>query len=386
VLGETVKIAQVTPYDFHHPGGVSEHIGHLRDEFVRLGHDVVIMAPRSTKGGIQTQDGFYGIGRTITIPGNGSKVRLTFDVTLYNAVKDLMRIEQFDVVHIHEPLTPALPPMVLLNSHAPNVATFHAFRESNAWYSAFRPYMSFLMTKVDVRIAVSEPAKEMVSQYFDGEYRVIPNGIDTSRFSPDMEPIPHLVDRAGGPRILFVGRYEESRKGFKYLLRAMPLIRQQFPDARLTVVGSGRPEKFDDLISKYGIWGVDFVGMVPAEQLPRYYASCDIFCAPSIERESFGIVLLEAMASGKPVVASDIPGYASVMRDGREGLLVPPRDPVGLALAIVRLLSNPGLGHQFAERGLVTAQRYAWPNVAKRVLETYDTARERFAVSSRRDV
>lgn len=380
-----MKIAQVTPYDFQHPGGVAEHIGHLRDEYVRLGHEVVIMAPRSTKGGIQTEDGFYGIGRTITIPGNGSKVRLTFDVTLYNAVKDLMRIEQFDVVHIHEPLTPMLGPMVLLNSHAPTIATFHAFRDSNAWYTAFRPYMSFLLTKVDVRIAVSEPAKEMVSQYFDGEYRVIPNGIDTTQFSPDHEPIPHMQRGDGGPRLLFVGRYEESRKGFKYLLRAMPLIRQQFPNARLTVVGMGRPEKFDDVISKYGIWGVDFVGMVPAEQLPRYYASCDIFCAPSIERESFGIVLLEAMASGKPVVASDIPGYASVMRDGREGLLVPPRDPTGLALAIVRLLSDPALGRKFAERGLQTAQQYAWPNVARRVLETYDAARERFAVSSRRD-
>ncbi len=381
-----MKIAQVTPYDFQHPGGVAEHIGHLRDEFIRLGHEVVIMAPRSTKGGIQTQDGFYGIGRTITIPGNGSKVRLTFDVTLYNAVKDLMRIEQFDVVHTHEPLTPVLPPMVLLNSHAPNVATFHAFRDSNAWYTAFRPYMSFLLTKVDVRIAVSEPAKEMVSQYFDGDYRVIPNGIDITQFSPDHEPIPHMQRGNGGPRLLFVGRYEEPRKGFKYLLRAMPLIRQQFPDARLTVVGMGRPEKYDDLISKYGIWGIDFVGMVPAEQLPRYYASCDIFCAPSIERESFGIVLLEAMASGKPVVASDIPGYASVMRDGREGLLVPPRDPTGLALAIVRLLSDPALGRRFAERGLQTAQQYAWPNVAKRVLDTYESARERFAVSSRREM
>jgi phosphatidylinositol alpha-mannosyltransferase len=274
--------------------------------------------------------------------------------------------------------------MVLLNSHAPTVATFHAFRESNAWYSAFHTYMTFLLTKVDVRIAVSEPAREFVSQYFPGDYKIIPNGIDTNRFSPDLEPIPRLRDR-GGPNILFVGRYEEPRKGFKYLLRAMPMIRQQFPEARLTVVGSGRPEKFDDVIEKYGVWGVDFVGMIPASELPRYYASCDIYCAPSIERESFGIVLLEAMASGKPVVACDIPGYASVMTDGREGLLVPPRDPVGLALAIVRLLSAPELGQQCAARGLITAQKYAWPSVAKRVLESYETARERFAVSSRHE-
>ncbi|MGH2549819.1 MAG: glycosyltransferase family 4 protein, partial [Thermomicrobiales bacterium] len=207
------------------------------------------------------------------------------------------------------------------------------------------------------------------------DYKIIPNGIDINRFSKHHEPLPSARD--SGPRILFVGRYEEPRKGFKYLLRAMPMIRQQFPDARLTVVGTGRPEKFDDLISKYGIWGVDFVGTISAEQLPRYYASCDIFCAPSIERESFGIVLLEAMATGKPVVASNIPGYASVMRDGREGLLVPPRDPAGLALAIVRMLSNTDLMQQFAERGVKTATQYAWPNVAKQVLETYEAARER---------
>ncbi|MEZ4497793.1 MAG: glycosyltransferase family 4 protein [Thermomicrobiales bacterium] len=379
-----MKIAQVTPYDFHHPGGVAEHIGHLREEFIKLGHEVVVIAPRSTKGGIQTEDGFYGIGRTISIPGNGSKVRLTFDVTLYNAVKELMRIEQFDVVHIHEPLTPVLGPMALLNSVAANVATFHAFRESNAWYTAFHAYMTFLLTKVDVRVAVSEPAREFVSQYFEGEYKIVPNGIDTTRFSPSLEPIERMMGR-GGPNILFVGRYEEPRKGFKYLLRAMPLIRQQFPEARLTVVGTGRPEKFDDLIAQHGVWGVDFVGTIPASELPRYYASCDIFCAPSIERESFGIVLLEAMASGKPVVACDIAGYASVMKDGREGLLVPPRDPVALALAVVRLLSAPELGVRFAEQGLQTAQRYAWPSVAERVLEIYELARERFAVSSRHE-
>lgn len=370
-----MKIAQVTPYDFHHPGGVAEHVGHLRDEFVRLGHEVVIMAPRSTKGGIQTADGFYGIGRVFSIPGNGSKVRLTFDVTLYNAVKELMAREKFDVIHMHEPLTPVLPAMVLLNSHSTNVGTFHAQGESNALYATLKPYLTFLLSKLDLRIAVSEPARDFVSTYFDGDYKIIPNGIDINRFGKHHEPM--RLARDSGPRILFVGRYEEPRKGFKYLLRAMPMIRQQFPDARLTVVGAGRPEKFDDLISKYGIWGVDFVGTISAEQLPRYYASCDIFCAPSIERESFGIVLLEAMASGKPVVASNIPGYASVMRDGREGLLVPPRDPAGLALAIVRMLSNTDLMQQFAERGMKTATQYAWPNVAKQVLETYEVAKER---------
>ncbi len=378
-----VKIAQVTPYDFHHPGGVAEHIIHLREQFIQLGHEVVVMSPRSTKGGIQIEDGFYGIGRTISIPGNGSKVRLTFDVTLYNAVKEMMRREQFDVIHLHEPLTPVLPAMVLLNSHSTNVATFHAYRDSSAWYSALKPYLSFLLSRLDEKIAVSEPAREFNRQYFEGPFDVIPNGIDTTRFREEHEPFPWARD--GAPRILFVGRYEEQRKGFKYLLRAMPLIRQQFPEARLVVVGNGRPEKYEEVISRYGIWGVDFVGMVPAEQLPRYYASCDLFCAPSIHGESFGIILLEAMASGKPVIASDIPGYASVMTDGREGLLAEPRDPTSIALAIVRLLSDDALKRRVAEQGLKTAAHYAWPSVARQVLQTYEVARERSLVSGRRD-
>jgi phosphatidyl-myo-inositol alpha-mannosyltransferase len=368
-----VKIAQVSPYDFGHPGGVSEHINHLRAEFTRLGHEVVLIAPRATKGGMEAKDGFYGIGRTVAIPGNGSRVRLTFDVTQYAAVKELMRREDFDVVHLHEPLTPVLPYMVLLNSKSANVATFHAFRSNNPWYTAFKPYMQFVLGRLDRRIAVSAPALEFVSQYFDGPYDVIPNGIDMQRYRNDVQPLAWAND--GVPRILFVGRFEEQRKGFKYLLRAMPLVRQQFPNARLVVVGTGKPDKFDDLMARYGVWGVDFIGFATAEELPRYYASCDIFCAPSIARESFGIVLLEAMASGKPVVATSIPGYASVMTNEHEGLLVTPRDPQAIALALVRTLADADLRRRLAANGMVTAEQYAWPHVASRVLESYEKAR-----------
>ncbi|MCC6791256.1 MAG: glycosyltransferase family 4 protein [Thermomicrobiales bacterium] len=368
-----MKIAQVTPYDFSHPGGVSEHIGHLRDEFTKLGHEVVVLAPKAHKGGLEIGDGFYGIGRTVGIPGNGSKVRLTFDVTLYAAVKELIQRERFDIVHLHEPLTPVLPYMVLLNSRAVNIATFHAFRTSNPWYTAFKPYMSFVLSRLDARIAVSEPAREMVEQYFEGPYEVIPNGIDTSQFGEHIEPFPWAFD--GTPRILFVGRYNEPRKGFKYLLRALPLIQQQFPKARLMVGGTGDQEKFDSLMERERIHGVDYIGFISREELPRYYASCDVFCAPSIYRESFGIVLLEAAASCRPVVATNIPGYASVLTNEQEALLVEPRDPQALALAIVRVLADRSLQTRLAARGKETAAQYAWPKVAARVLECYERAR-----------
>jgi phosphatidylinositol alpha-mannosyltransferase len=273
---------------------------------------------------------------------------------------------------LHEPLTPVLPYMVLLNSKAVNVATFHAYRFSNPWYSAFKPYMSFVLGRLDGRIAVSDAAKEFVSQYFEGPYSVIPNGIDLVRFGDGVEPFPWAMD--GTPRILFVGRFNEARKGFKYVLRALPLIQQQFPSARLMVVGPGDPRRLEGLIERQRIRNVDFFGQVSKEDLPRYYASSSIVCAPSIERESFGIILLEAMASCKPLVATNIPGYAGVMTNEFDGLMVPPQDGQALALAIVRLLADADLRTRLVDNGRITAETYAWPKVTSKVLEMYEQA------------
>lgn len=366
-----VKIGLISPYDPGHPGGVYEHISHLRAEFVRSGHEVTVLAPRGRKGGLEARDGFYGIGRTVPIPANGSMVRVTFDVTLYNAVKTLLRREQFDVIHLHEPLIPVLPYLVLLNSQTVNVGTFHAFRSSSPWYTAFKPYMSFMMSRLDARIAVSPPARDFVSQYFQGPYDIIPNGIDVARFQ-DVEPFPWASDST--PRILFVGRFNEPRKGLKYLLRALPLVRQQFPDARLVVVGRGDPEKFAGLMERYDVRGVDFVGQATATDLPRYYASCEVFCAPSTSGESFGIVLLEAMAAGAPVVAGDIPGYRSVIQPGVDGLLASPKNPQALALALVRMMADSGLRNSLTTAGRQTAQQYDWTEIARRVLRVYENA------------
>jgi phosphatidylinositol alpha-mannosyltransferase len=359
------------------PGGVAEHVAHLRDEFCRIGHDVTVMAPRGRQGGMEVADGHYGIGRTITIPGNGSKMRLTFDVTLYADVKQIMRRERFDIVHLHEPLMPVLPYMVLLNSRAVNVATFHAYSGSQPWYSALKPYMSFVLTRLDGRIAVSPPARDFVNKYFEGQYDVIPNGIDVARYGADVEPFPWAGD--GTPRILFVGRFEESRKGFRYLIRAMPLVRQQFPDAKLIVLGSGRPEKFLDTMERYGVDNVEFKGFVSQEDKARFYASADVCCVPSTGNESFGYVIVEPMAAGRAVVATNIPGYASVVTPGEDGLLVEPRDPQALALALVRALSDSGLRERLGANGRVTARKFDWPQVAERVLEAY----ERAAISAR---
>lgn len=370
-----MKIALVTPYSMHKAGGVAEHIAHLRDEFRSLGHTVKVMAPRGPKGGLEVGDDYYGVGRTITIPGNGSKIRLTFDVTLYADVKQIMRKEQFDVVHCHEPLMPVLPYMVLLNSSAVNIATFHAYAEQQPWYAAFKPYMNFVLGRVDGRIAVSEPARELVSKYFEGDYRIIPNGIDLADYGPHVQKFDWAND--GTTRILFVGRFEESRKGFKYLLRAFPLVKQQFPNAKLIVVGGGRPEKFESLIERLGITDIEFKGFVSSEDKARYYASCDVMAVPSTGGESFGYTVVEPMAAGKPVVATDIAGYRSVMTNGENGVLVEPRDPMALALGLVRVLSDPDLRAKIGANGREDAQQYSWDRVATSVLDVYEKAASR---------
>ena len=370
-----MKIALVSPYSFLHPGGVPEHIEHLRDEFRRLGHEVIVIAPRSSRGGLEERDGFYGVGRAIVIPAGGSRARLTFDVTLYPAIKAMMRREDFDVVHLHEPLMPVLPYMVLLNSTAVNVATFHAYRTINHWYTVFKPYMSFVLGRIDARIAVSEPAREFVHQYFPGSYDVVPNGIDVSRYADHIEPFPWGGD--GVPRILFAGRFDESRKGFKYLLRALPLIQRSFPETRLVVLGTGKQERFASLIERYGVRNVDFIGFVDTETKARYFASCDVCCFPSVRNESFGYVVLEGMASGKPVVATDIPGYASILTHNREGRLVPPEDHRALADDLTMLIADRKLRTTFGNNGRMTAATYDWSVVAQRVLGVYEQARER---------
>lgn len=370
-----MKIALVSPYSFRHPGGVPEHVIHLQSEFTRLGHRVTIIAPMASGGGIRRRADFIEIGRALSTPAGGSRARLTFDVTLYNRVKRIMAEERFDIVHLHEPMMPVLPYMVLLNSGATNVATFHAFRTTNHWYNLFRPYMSFVMGRLDARIAVSEPARDYVSRYFEGHYEVVPNGIDIDHYGTDVRPLPWASD--GVRRILFIGRFNESRKGFKYLLRALPQVRQVFPDTRLVVVGTGDPARLNGEMERNGVTGVEFTGFVSHDDKARYLASCDVVCFPSTRNESFGLVLTEAMASGKPVVASNIPGYASVMTNEQEGLLVPPQDDIALARALISILSDPARGAVYGENGRRSAVQYDWKSVALRLIEIYEEATER---------
>ena len=385
-----MKIALVTPFDVAHPGGVTEHVAHLRAEFLALGHEVSVLAPALDDAGEdglghgfvadgrtdrQPRASFHGIGRLVTIPTNGSRARVTLDPTRFRQVRALLARERFDIVHAQSPLTPAVPWLALLASKTVNVGTFHAYRPTSAWYAALAPVLRPVVARLHGRIAVSAPARRFIGRYFPGAYEVIPNGVDVARFNRSVAPLPW----AGcAPTILFVGRHDEPRKGLPDLLRAMPGVRGGVPAARLVVVGAGDERKHARLLANLRLDApavVTFAGMVPAAEVPRFYASCDLVCSPATGNESFGIVLLEAMASGKPVVATDIPGYAEVLTPGAEGLLVPPADPDALAGALIRLLLDRDLCARFGAAGCATAARYAWPRVAAQVLDAYERAR-----------
>ena len=380
-----MKLALVSPYDLAYPGGVTEHVSHLAEQFISRGHEVHIVAPSSgdeSSEPIASIDApVHRIGRVVSVPANGSVARITLSLRSYLQAKRLLQEEQFDLIHLHEPMMPALPLTVLRHSNTTNIGTFHAFRNTPLAYFYSKPILRPFFSKLHGRIAVSSAARDFVGEYFSADYRVIPNGIDFSRFNTRYERLPEFSD--GRPTVLFVGRLEK-RKGLRFLLRAWPMVLERVPEARLVVVGRGRPlEGYKRFAARQG-WSasdVVFAGYVPAEDLPRYYQSCDVFCAPNTGQESFGIVLLEAMAAGAPIVAADIPGYRDVLTNGEEGLLVERQNPGAIADALRRLLASPELRASMRRAGQLKAQRFDWPRVASEVLAYYDEVLEWRATS-----
>jgi phosphatidylinositol alpha-mannosyltransferase len=381
-----LNIGLVSPYDYATQGGVTEQLKYLSRELKRQGHSTKILAPFSIDKA-DLPDDVYALGAVTPIPANGSVARISLSPDLGRTIRAILRAERFDVIHLHEPLMPAVPWLVLRASTAPNVGTFHAYGDVSTLYAISRPLLRRFFDRLDGRVAVSPTAFEYVSQYFGGEYEIIPNGVDVPRFANRLAPVDFMRD--GRPTLLFVGRFEEARKGLRWLLQSLRYVEPYYPDLRLVVAGGGDPEEMAQWLplrdhsrrertlyrSAGSALEVEFVGFVPAEDLPRYYQSCDIFCAPSTGGESFGIVLLEAMAAGAPVLASDIPGYASVLTHGREGFLVEPKSPAAIAAGIVRLLSDPSLRSRMAEAGGRTAGQYDWPIVASRVVDYYEKVR-----------
>ena len=376
-----LSIALVSPYDFAVPGGVNEHIRHLARHLRGRGHAVEIIAPLAAGG--QAEEGFTPLDSSVIgIPFNGSVARISLSPGVWGEVRARLQARDYDIVHVHEPSAPAVGPAVLYHSRAVTIATFHQYRESAAADELTRAIGGPLAERLHGRIAVSRAAREYANALFPGDYRIIPNGIEVADFErPDLAPLPELDD--GKLNVLFVGRLEK-RKGFRYLLRAFRIVKQVVPEARLLVAGAFTREDrtpFVHYVRHFRMHDVRFLGFVPEEQKIRLYKSAQLFCAPSTGGESFGIVLLEAMAAGAPVVASDIAGYRDVVQDGVTGLLVEPENEEALAAAIARLLRSPARRAALTAGARAALPRYDWSVISREVEAFYH---EKLAEPARR--
>ena len=363
-----MNICLVSPYDWSVSGGVNNHIAHLAEKFVEQGHQVHIVAA-GTKPVTGDVCPITTIGRPMPLRVSGSVARITLSLRVAGKVRDLLAENDFDIVHVHEPFMPQLPIQFLRYSTTVNVGTWHAARESNFFYIYGRRLIKRWATKLDGKIAVSQAAVKHISKYFPGYYNIVPNGVDIEHFEQPVEKLPEFDD--GKFNVLFVGR-PEKRKGLKYLIRAFVGVQREMPDTRLIVVGAGKFGRYERAVRNAKLQNVRFRSYVPFDELPRYHHTAHVFCAPNTGFESQGIVLLEAMAAGLPIVASNIDGFAGVMTNGVEGLLVRPEDPQALADAIIEVLRDPDRRARMIERGRERAQYYSWDRVSSQVLSYYE--------------
>jgi phosphatidylinositol alpha-mannosyltransferase len=365
-----MNIGLVCPYEWTVPGGVGNHVRALAGELRRAGHRVDVLAPAERP---VAEPGFVGLGGSVAVPYNGSVARIAFGPRALHRVRRAVGRGGYDLLHVHEPLSPSVGLLAVASPRTPTVGTFHANLGRSLALEAAGPLLRRVYDRLDGRIAVSASARDTWQGRFGGTMAVVPNGV-----APEFFAGPKPLDALAGddPTVLFVGRLE-PRKGLAYLVRAFLRLKPAFPRLRLLVVGRDDKHQQDKLMGMVPPRlrpDLVFVGAVPQADLPSYYASADVFCAPSLGGESFGIVLAEAMAVGLPVVCSDIGGYRDVVHDGTDGLLVPPRDPEALAAALGGLLDNPARLAAMGEAAAAAARRYAWETVAGEVEAVYRTA------------
>ena len=375
-MDRPINIALVSAFDYAFPGGVNDHVRNLAAQFESWGHRVRVIAPCSAPNKVP-DDNFIPMGRPIPVPSNGSIARVSLSVWLRPRIKALLKDEQFDIVHLHNPFSGFVPLGILGQSKAVNIATFHAYPGSRLYRMGGSRLVRRYFRKLHGLIAVSQPARDIISRHFAGDYQIIPNGIQVDDFTNGATPFPHLQD--GMINLLFLGRLEK-RKGLKYLMAAYSRLKWDWPNLRLLVVGPGKPDgDSHKIISEHNLQDVVFAGRVSNEDKVRYLKTADIYCSPATGGESFGIVLLEAMAAGKPIVATSIAGYSSVITHGSEGLLAPPKNDEALANSIAELLRDPNLRSTLAANGRRRVEEFRWERVAKSVLDYYMTCLNKHA-------
>jgi phosphatidylinositol alpha-mannosyltransferase len=360
-----MRIALTCPYAWDDPGGVQTHVREAAVRLLERGHAAIAIAPVRAHA---DEPWVRPVGRPVDVPYNASNAPIDPRPWSIRAVADELRRFDPDIVHAHEPLTPSTSMWATFASSAPVVATFHSGAVRSRLYDLSAPILRRIARRVDVRIAVSEAAAGAAGKRIGGTFEIVPNGVDVRRFA---EAPP--ADLGPGRKLLFVGRLDE-RKGFPTALEAFTQIVEAGADVRLVVAGDGPDRSALDRLSKPLRDRVQMLGTVPNTQLPPYSAACDLFLGSAVGGESFGVVLVEAMAAGLAVVASDIPGYTEVVRHGIDGLTVPPRDPAAMAAAVMNVLSDDDLAHRLRVAGRARAETFDWSVVIERLETLYERA------------
>src|SRR5690348_9988127 len=359
----SLRIALVTEYYYPHLGGVCEHVHFFAREARRRGHHVDVIT--SHIPGAADQPHVIRLGRSQPVYCNGSQARITVGLGLRRQLRGVLRRGSYDIVHVHSPLTPVLPLLAIEEAESPVVGTFHTYFDRSVGYTIGRRYFQKRLDMLSTAIAVSHSTTVALDRYFDANWKIIPNGIDTDVFNPSA-PLPRGFPR-DVPTILFLGRFD-PRNGLSTLIDAFRHVKGSVRDAKLVVVGDGPLRDH-----YYRVAGGDpdilFVGAV-LEGRPSYYAHSSVYACPTT-KASFGITLLESMACGTPLVVSDITGFRELIAGGAEAVLVPKDNPLAWAHATNALIEDPARRAVMGAAGLAKAAQFAWPRIAERVLEVY---------------
>ncbi|HEX5903021.1 MAG TPA: glycosyltransferase family 4 protein [Actinomycetota bacterium] len=360
-----MKVLLACPYDWGAPGGVQVHVRQLAEGLRRRGHDTRVVAPGS---GPAPEPWIRIVGRPVRVPYNGTVAPISFSPGAWRRVRSAMRSFGPEIVHVHEPLTPSTSMLAALAASAPVVATFHAYLDRSRLMELAGPALRRVSRRIDAGIAVSDAAAEFLRRVIPVPVEIVPNGVDVGRFAHPGAPAHGLP---AGRKVLWVNRLD-PQKGFRVMLDAFERLPADLDDVHLVVVGDGRDREALRSLPERIRPRVLHLGTVAHDLLPAYHAVADAFVSPAVGQESFGIVLVEAMAAGVPVVCTDIHGYREVVRDGVEGLLVPPNDPAALADALARVLGDAELASSLAEAGRARAAAYSWDAVLPRLEAVYE--------------
>ena len=357
-----MRIALVCPYAWDRDGGVQSHVRSLAEVLRKRDHDVTVLAPYRSRP--PDQAGARRVAKAFGVPANGSVAPIAFGPLAAASVRRALASIEPEVIHLHEPLIPSLSLLALWNANAPLVGTFHAAAEESFGYRISAPVLQRAARRLRVRTAVSDAARELIQRYIPGDYALTPNGVETARFA---QAQPYFDD--GGKRVLFLSRIER-RKGLEVLIQAMTRLRDL--DAELIVAGSGPEERAAQHLAERLQVKARFLGRVADQDVPRLYRSANVYCAPGLGGESFGIVLVEAMAAGAPVVCSDLPGFRAVA--GGAGTLVPPGEAGPLADALRQALSDEGRRNEMKKMSRLMAAAFDWERLVQGVEGIYARA------------